>query len=155
MKSYSWMLIPAIAILFGLTGGIGLYTFVYAKGYAYLSNDAAVCANCHVMNDHFTGWIKSTHHAVAVCNDCHIPKNPVRKYLVKASNGFWHSFAFTTGVFHDPIQIKAGNHEVTEAACRSCHGDIVMAVDGPFDDPKKPASRLSCVRCHDGVGHLR
>lgn len=27
-------------------------------------------------------------------------------YLAKASNGFWHSLAFTTGTFPDPLQIN-------------------------------------------------
>ena len=31
--------------------GLGLYTFVYAKGYSYLSNDPQGCANCHVMQE--------------------------------------------------------------------------------------------------------
>jgi hypothetical protein len=28
------------------------YTFVYAKGYSYLTNDPGACANCHIMADH-------------------------------------------------------------------------------------------------------
>ena len=40
---------------------------------------------------------RASHHAVATCNDCHTPHNLVGKYVVKARNGFWHSFYFTTG----------------------------------------------------------
>ena len=54
----------------------------------------------------------------------------VGKYTTKAINGFWHSFAFTTGRFPDNIQITPRNHRITEAACRSCHGDIVHAIEG-------------------------
>jgi cytochrome c nitrite reductase small subunit len=36
-----------LAVLVGLMIGLGLYTFVYAKGYAYLTNDPAACTNCH------------------------------------------------------------------------------------------------------------
>ena len=39
-------LLIVAAVLVGLTIGIGGYTFVYAKGYSYLSNDPQACANC-------------------------------------------------------------------------------------------------------------
>src|SRR2546425_8848908 len=32
---------------------------------------------------------------------CHTPASLIPKYAVKASNGFWHSFAFTSGRFHE------------------------------------------------------
>lgn len=64
-----------------------------------------------------------------MCNDCHTPKGLIPKYATKASNGFWHSFAFTTGRFPDPLRIKARNHEITENACRKCHAPITMSID--------------------------
>jgi cytochrome c nitrite reductase small subunit len=39
----------ALAVLTGAMIGIGAYTFIYAKGYSYLTNNPAACANCHVM----------------------------------------------------------------------------------------------------------
>jgi cytochrome c nitrite reductase small subunit len=137
-----------LAGLLGIGTGIGSYTFIYAKGYSYLTNDPAACANCHVMGEQYDGWIKSSHRSVAACNDCHTPPQAVPKYLTKASNGFWHSFAFTTGRFREPLQIKPGNLEVTEEACRGCHQDIVQAIDN------RGRRELSCVRCHRDVGHL-
>jgi cytochrome c nitrite reductase small subunit len=86
-----------IGALVGLAMGSGAYTFIYAKGYSYLTNDPAACANCHVMNDHYQGWLKSSHRSVATCNDCHTPDALIPKYYVKAENGFWHAFYFTTG----------------------------------------------------------
>ncbi|RJO67323.1 MAG: cytochrome c nitrite reductase small subunit [Myxococcales bacterium] len=137
------------AILFtGLAAGVGLYTFVYAKGYSYLTNDPSACVNCHPMNDYYDGWIKSTHHAAAVCNDCHAPHDFIGKYATKASNGFWHSWAFTTGRFADTLRARAVNREIAEAACRRCHADMVDAVDGPHG-----GAALSCIRCHSSVGH--
>lgn len=134
----------------GLAAGVGAYTFIYAKGGSYLTNDPAACANCHVMREHYDGWIKSSHRAVAVCNDCHTPPGVVAKYATKASNGFWHSFAFTSGKFPDPLRIKPHNREVTERACRKCHQAIVEAMDGTA--PAREA--LSCIRCHREVGHF-
>jgi cytochrome c nitrite reductase small subunit len=94
------MRLSFVYLLAGLLGcllGIGGYTFVYAKGYSYLTNDPEACANCHVMREQFDGWTRSSHHGVAVCNDCHTPPGAVPKYVTKARNGFWHSFYFTTG----------------------------------------------------------
>ncbi|MFN0151458.1 MAG: cytochrome c nitrite reductase small subunit [bacterium] len=140
----------AIGVAVGLAAGLGGYTFIYAKGAAYLKNDPNACANCHVMNEQLTGWTKSSHRAVATCNDCHTPHNIIGKYLTKAENGFRHSLAFTTGQFHEPIRITAHDREITEEACRHCHNDMVVAIDGPH----KGAEPTSCIRCHRSVGHL-
>ncbi len=139
-----------VAVTVGLAAGIGAYTFVYARGASYLTNNPAACANCHIMREQYDGWIASSHRAVAGCNDCHTPHALVPKYATKALNGFWHSFAFTTGRFHEPIRINARNRAITEAACRSCHADIVHAVDAA----PKAAGALGCIHCHNSVGHL-
>jgi len=80
--------LPALVVgtALGLIAGIGGYTFVYAKGASYLTNDPAACANCHVMNEQYDAWLKSSHHAVAVCNDCHTPHALVPKYTTKGLN---------------------------------------------------------------------
>ena len=62
-------LLPILAAaLAGVLAAVGGYTFIYARGYSYLSNDPAVCANCHIMENHYRAWAKSSHHTVAVCN---------------------------------------------------------------------------------------
>ncbi len=142
--------VVASAAVVGLAAGIGGYTFLYAKGYSYLTNDPAACANCHVMREHFEGWLKSSHRSVAGCNDCHTPAGLLGKYATKASNGFWHSFGFTTGRFPEPLRIKPHNREITEAACRNCHEEVVQAIENSSDE----RMALSCVRCHATVGHL-
>lgn len=144
----SWI-VGAVA---GLAAGVGGFTFLYAQGASYLGHDSKACANCHVMNEQYDAWLKSSHRAVAECNDCHTPHGFVPKYAVKALNGFNHSLAFTTGWFHDPIRIKGFNRAVTEASCRHCHGDVVAAMDrqGPHAGR---SDAVSCVRCHGTVGH--
>jgi cytochrome c nitrite reductase small subunit len=140
-----------LGVLIGIAVGVGCYTFIYAKGASYLSNDPKVCANCHIMQDHYSAWVKSSHRSVAVCNDCHTPPGFVAKYVTKANNGFWHSFGFTTGWFPDPLRITPRNRQITEAACRKCHADIVQAIEA-----RTPASRQTdCIRCHRDVGHPR
>ena len=138
-----------VAVAVGLAAGIGAFTFVYARGASYLTNDPAACANCHVMRDQYDGWQRSSHRSVAVCNDCHAPHDVIGKYSTKARNGFWHSFYFTTGTFHEPIRITSRNAAVTEGACRTCHADIVSAIDSS----PRHGEALSCVSCHRNVGH--
>ena len=169
-RRFIWPLAAAVAI--GLAAGLGAFTFVYAKGASYLSTDAASCANCHIMGEHYAAWLKSSHRHVAKCADCHMPHDIVGKYAAKASNGFWHSLAFTTGRFPDPLQIKAHNRTITERTCRDCHGAIVAAIDAErvnvARDPPGAADRpaihdapvvegggeFSCIRCHTYVGHM-
>jgi cytochrome c nitrite reductase small subunit len=145
--------LPALIVgaALGVVAGMGGYTFVYARGAAYLTNDPAACANCHVMNEQYDAWLKSSHHAVAVCNDCHTPHGLLPKYTTKGLNGFWHSYAFTTGDFPEPIEITGRNRRVTEGACRECHADMVHAIEGVSP---KADDALSCIRCHSNVGHL-
>ena len=146
-------LLIGTAVLLGMAGGVGFFTFGYARGASYLTNDPAACANCHVMQEHYDDWRHSSHRSVAVCNDCHTPPGLIPKYITKASNGFWHSFAFTTGRFPDPLRIKPHNRDVTERACRKCHAAIVQANDPiPQHDP---SDAPSCIRCHSPVGHMR
>jgi cytochrome c nitrite reductase small subunit len=140
-----------VVVAVGLALGVGAYTLVYARGASYLTNDPAACVNCHVMREQYDGWIAGSHRSVATCNDCHTPPGLLPKYATKALNGFWHSFAFTTGRFHEPIRITARNHGVTEAACRHCHAGVVAAIDAG----RHGAASLGCTGCHASVGHLQ
>ncbi|HET9837309.1 MAG TPA: cytochrome c nitrite reductase small subunit [Candidatus Angelobacter sp.] len=139
-----------LIVIVGALVGVGSYAFIYARGYSYLLNDPKACANCHVMNDQYSGWIKSSHHSVATCNDCHTPHNFLGKYAVKASNGFFHSFYFTTGKYPDNIQITKFDREVVEGACRHCHSNITEAIDASHVHGREA---LHCTRCHSSVGH--
>lgn len=137
----------ALAALGGVVAGVGGYTFVYARGSSYLTDDPASCANCHAMQAYYDGWIRGPHHAAAVCNDCHTPSHPLSKYLIKAVNGWHHSQAFTAGGYPDAIVIRERSREVVEGQCRRCHASMVAAMPG--------AGETSCLRCHRSAGHLR
>lgn len=143
------------AVLAGISAGLGFFTFGYAKGASYLTIDPAACANCHVMSEHYSAWLKGSHRAVATCNDCHTPHNLVGKYTTKALNGFWHSFYFTTGNYPDPLRITPRNNRVTEQACRYCHAEIVSAIDPDqhAGEESRAGEPISCIRCHKYVGH--
>lgn len=138
-----------LAVLMGLMAGLGIFTFGYGQGASYMSNNPMACVNCHVMDDHYDSWQNSSHSHVAVCNDCHLSPHPVGRWVTKADNGFFHSWAFTTGDFPDPIQIKPRNRRVTQKACLHCHGDFVH----PMQHAAFKGEELLCVSCHSAVGH--
>jgi len=144
------MLATSIAIAIGATLGLGAFTFVYAKGYSYLSDDPNACANCHIMRDHFDTWQKASHHAHATCIDCHLPHDFVGKYVAKAENGYFHSKAFTLQDFPEPIRITPKNSRILHFNCLNCHKNLVQDLvhHGAFKDESD-----SCVRCHSAVGH--
>lgn len=152
-------LLMVTTVLIGVAIGIGAFTFVYAEGYSYLTTDPAACANCHVMDEHYAAWLKSSHRAVAECNDCHTPHGLVPKYVTKAKNGFWHSYYFTTGDYPYPIRITADNHEIVEEACRDCHTAVAASMNAGADDPLdevhgyESAEGVECTHCHRYVGH--
>ena len=130
-------------LLIGAAFGVAGFTFVYAKGGSYLTDDPNACANCHIMEPQLSGWMKGSHKKAAVCNDCHTPAGFVDKYFTKALNGWHHSKAFTSGDFHEPIQIGPRNRQITESACRKCHAAMTEWID----------DGIECLRCHAEVGH--
>lgn len=157
-RSTVWLSVVAAGLV-GTLAGSGGSTFARAKGASYLSNDPEVCVGCHVMREQYDGWRHGSHHAVAVCNDCHLPHgNVVEKLYVKALNGWNHSSAFTLQNFPEPIRIKPGNAKVLEQNCVRCHAPLVEAVTehgtlGVPTDPLQQADLYGCVRCHSSVGH--
>ena len=146
------LLYAIIAVLIGATTGVGLFTFGYAEGAAYLTNDPEACANCHVMQKQLDAWVKSSHSKFATCNDCHAPAGLLGKYYCKSRNGFFHSLAFTTGRFPENIQMHQYNQDVVEANCRRCHEQLTHDID-PLPNGAGKVENNSCIRCHSTVGH--
>lgn len=139
-----------LAGIIGMLAGLGSYTFTYAHGLSYFSNNPQACVNCHIMRPHYDGWLKSPHHAVATCNDCHTPDSFIAKYLSKAENGFWHSKGFTLQDFHEPIMIRPINSAVLQNNCVRCHQELLSGLNAHAGDAQK---MLDCVSCHREVGH--
>ena len=145
------VLTVAVAGALGVLGGLGAFTFGYGEGAAYLTNDPASCANCHVMQAQYDSWTHSSHQRVATCNDCHTPHDFAGKWITKADNGFFHSLAFTTDGFHEPIQIKDRNRRVMLEACLHCHSEYV----NHMLPVERGGDMLRCTHCHADVGHAR
>ncbi len=55
-----------LSIAVGSAVGMAVYTFTFARGASYLTDVPAACAICYIMNEHYGGWLKSTHHPVAL-----------------------------------------------------------------------------------------
>lgn len=156
MNPKHW-LIAFLIILNGAWLGLGLYTFKYAKGFSYLSSDPKVCANCHIMQPQYDGWVKSSHHQVATCVDCHLPHSFVKKYLAKMENGYFHSKAFTLQNFHEPIRITPKNSRILEDSCKDCHQSLLeetlLASPKGGNDASAHHPSSNCTHCHANVGH--
>jgi len=136
-----WILMLSIPI------GFVISTFIYSKGYSYLSDAPEACGNCHIMNDHLYSYQKSSHHTGAVCNSCHTPSGFFGKYITKAINGWAHGYAFTTGDYAWPLQIKGFNKAITNKSCLKCHTGIIHTT--------RAVREFDCIHCHSDVGHLR
>jgi cytochrome c nitrite reductase small subunit len=150
MRNSSWIK-PGLLILTGLMCvlvGLGLFTFVQAKGYSYFSDDPAACNNCHVMRDQFDAWQHSSHSRFAGCNDCHTPHDSIiSKYLIKGINGFNHSVAFTFESYGEVLQIRDFNADVVLGNCMGCHETAVGEIAPDHADAP------NCLTCHAGIGH--
>lgn len=146
---HKWAIIACIFL--GILAGLGFYTFRYAEGLAYLSNDPAACMNCHVMREQYDSWVKSSHHKAATCNDCHVPHNPIGKYLSKAENGWNHSRKFTLQNFEEPIRITQANLQRLQHNCIECHSTMVSEIASHQD---VAMGQARCTDCHRSVGHM-
>lgn len=141
-------LLAAFGLALGIPAGIGAFAFIYARGHSYLSNDPAACTNCHVMNEQFQSWSRSSHHAVATCNQCHVPQSFISKYITKAEQGLRHSVAFTTQNFSEPIRMIPSSRQIVEHNCKSCHQPLLLETGSHFRKKNE-----SCIRCHSASAH--
>ena len=152
---YGWTVLGpgtllALAAAVGVLAGIGAYVFSYAEGFSYFSTDPRACKNCHIMNDQYATWGRSSHHAAARCVDCHLPPQLIPKLIAKGENGWHHSKGFTLEDFHEPIMIKPRNAQILQDNCLRCHGDLVHAI---VAGSTTAANAVQCVHCHVHVGH--
>ncbi len=139
-----------IAMLLGGIFGLGSFTFVQAGGQNYLGDDPRTCANCHVMQDYYDAWVRSSHHGQSTCNDCHIPHTFPMKYVIKGYDGVNHSWHFTLGDYPTNIQITQLSADVVRENCVACHQSAVSHILSIGNTTAEP---VDCISCHRHVGH--
>jgi cytochrome c nitrite reductase small subunit len=142
-------LLLGLSAIVGVLIGLGAYTFSYAEGTSYLSNNPEACVNCHVMWDQYDSWTASSHSAAARCVDCHLPHPTIPKWISKAENGWFHSVAFTLQNFPEPIRIKPRNRAIVQRNCVGCHTSMVHEMLPATAD----GEAVTCMHCHVEVGH--
>lgn len=141
---------------------LGFYTFYNAKGISYLSNDSKACNNCHIMNEVYNDYMKSSHSKKvageprASCGDCHLPHDFVDKWVAKAQSGIGHAYAFTFKLNDLPTNLSANekSKKMVQENCMRCHGEMASNTINATSNPHAN-NALSCVSCHAGVGHKR
>ena len=118
-------LVLVCLLLLGVPVGVGAFTFVYAKGFSYLSTDPRACVNCHVMNEQYDAWLKSGHRHAATCVECHLP----------------HAGSGEVGGQGGPrVPALGGVHAAELQGADRDHG--ARSADG----------QENCVRCHAELG---
>jgi cytochrome c nitrite reductase small subunit len=139
------------AVFVGAAIGAAGFGLQYSKATSYLGSDPLTCVNCHVMQKEYDAWSRGPHANVATCVDCHVPQDSVvSKYLVKLEDGWLHGKAFTLGDYPANITIRDSSLEVANASCRTCHGNLT---DSMFYAMGTDETEITCVRCHEGIGH--
>ena len=135
-----------LAVLLGVLAGIGGFTFLYAEGLSYLSDDPKACVNCHIMQPQYDSWQKASHHTVATCVDCHLPHGFDPQVPRQGRERLPPSKAFTLQDFPEPIMIKREDEPDPPGELRALprglvHEQIAGATDGYRRGALRPLPR--------------
>ena len=143
--SDTWRLLPAC--LLGVVASLLVYMLFLTQAWVYFSNDPYACTNCHVMEESVSSWLASSHHATALCYDCHAPRSAGARQISRATNGIRHGWVFTFGAGEVAHLLREESSRIVEKNCIRCH-------EGLFGGPgAERASGGTCTRCHRAVGH--
>ena len=147
-------------VLGGLVAGLGLYTIYASRAWSYVSDDPAVCVNCHVMSPYYQSWSHSSHAVWATCNDCHVPQdNIVSQYAFKAKDGLYHAAMFTIKGEPQVIRAREPSSRVIMDNCVRCHSPLVTEMVMRMDDGQVSYNDVlagnakACWDCHTQVPH--
>ncbi|MDR1920594.1 MAG: cytochrome c nitrite reductase small subunit [Candidatus Adiutrix sp.] len=153
-KQYKWLW--CICALSGLVVGLGAYTIYISRAWSYVSDNPAVCVNCHVMGSYYQAWGKSSHAAWTTCNDCHVPQdNVVNQYAFKAIDGLYHAAVFTIGAEPQVIRAREASSAVIMDNCIRCHSPLTtefVKMDVDYKQALKGEAK-ACWDCHTQIPH--
>jgi len=142
---------------------IGMFAYVVhaSKMVSYLSEDPAVCINCHTMNTPYATWQHSSHRGMATCVDCHLPRESiVDKMVAKSRDGFNHSYAMTFRTYlGETIRASEDAQQRIQANCISCHREMVSEIVARSELYRTEGTPRQidrkCWSCHRNVPHGR
>src|SRR5579859_6755962 len=144
-----------------------------AAGLAW-TNTEQFCTGCHEMRDNVYAEYKGTIHdtnrtgVVAICSDCHVPKEPVALIMRKMRATF-ELIGHLRGVIDtkekfEKERTELAHHvwkrmkETDSLECRNCHDAKHM--DPSLQSEKAQARHLkmktegkTCIDCHFGIAH--
>lgn len=140
----AWRL--AVFAVGGVAVGAAALVVHVSRAASYLSDDPAVCINCHVMDNAYATWQHGSHGAVAKCVDCHLPHdNPVRKLAFKAMDGARHSYVFTFRLEPQVLRLSRGAVPAIQENCLRCHHDQFQMIR------LAETSERRCWDCHHNI----
>lgn len=128
----------------GVLAGMAVLVVHVSRAASYLSETPETCINCHVMNHAYASWRNSSHASVAICTDCHLPRqNPVAKAAFKARDGMRHSYVFTMRQEPQVLRMASSAVPVVQENCLRCHHDQIQMVR------LAGVTERRCWDCHD------
>jgi cytochrome c nitrite reductase small subunit len=153
-KNFKWIwLLSGIA---GLVAGLLFYAIYASRAWSYVSDQPAVCLNCHIMGPYYQSWEKSSHALRANCVDCHVPQDKVwRKYAFKAMDGLYHAAVFTAGSEPQVIRARVSSQKVILENCVRCHTPLVteFVKMGADYEAMLRGDKKTCFDCHRNGPH--
>ncbi len=142
MKRYRYGLYLGTAVIIA---GV-LFLSVNASGIFQMTNEPSFCAQCHVMSEEYSAWVKGGVHNSIKCIDCHLPQDTQIKFLFwKAVDGGKDFVSFYAGIVSEMIELSGRGKNTVQANCIRCH-------EGRISKMLSPHSR-NCWDCHKRIAH--
>lgn len=168
MKPGVWIVL-AIGALIGLAViGVGSAAMDYTMTQEF-------CTSCHEMRNNVYAEYKDSIHdsnrtgVRAICADCHVPREPVDKWIRKiqaAGELYQH---FVVGKLDTREKFESHRAELAKRVwtrmkatdsreCRHCHNAEKMSAElqsekAQHRHEKGKAEGLTCIDCHYGIAH--
>ena len=133
---------------------LALYTVDISRVFMHLGHDPKACINCHIMNTAYATWQHSVHGHDTTCIDCHLPRNFVKKYIAKATDGLGHAINFTFNNYEDSMHISHTQQKIVNDNCIECHKSktATIVASANLNQGGEDETDL-CFRCHRDIVH--
>ena len=172
---WSLLLKPSAWIFLGAGALIGFAVFGIGSAAMQYTMTQDFCTSCHEMRDNVYAEYKDSIHdsnrtgVRAICADCHVPREPVDKWIrkVKALGELYQHFV--VGKIDTREKFEAHRAELAKKVwtrmketdsreCRHCHNEQKMSAElqsekAQHRHQKGREEGLTCIECHYGIAH--